>query len=102
MIRFEILLPLYYNDGRAIEPEHFLAADDELVNLFSATSTDTVVVRGQWRYQSTKYSDQLVRVRVDVDDTAENWEKMRGVKESCKRRFDQLDIWITAHRIEIV
>jgi len=102
MIRFEILLPLYYNDGRQIEPEQFLATDDELVGFFSATSTDTVTVRGHWKYQSALYSDQLVRVRIDVDDNPENWEAMRRVKESLKGRFDQLDIWITAHRIEIV
>jgi hypothetical protein len=28
MIRFEILLPLFYNDGRLIEPEKFVATDD--------------------------------------------------------------------------
>jgi hypothetical protein len=27
MIRFEILLPLYYNDGRPIEPEKFVQGD---------------------------------------------------------------------------
>jgi len=102
MIRFEILLPLYYNDGRPVEPEQFLATDDELVGLFSATSTDTVTVRGHWKYQSTVFSDQLVRVRVDVEDAPENWESMRRVKESLKARFAQLDIWITAHRIEVV
>ncbi len=44
MIRFEILLPLFYNDGRPIEREKFLQTDDELVQQFGATSTDTVVV----------------------------------------------------------
>jgi hypothetical protein len=48
------------------------------------------------------FSDQLVRVRVDVEDSPENWESMRRVKESLKARFAQLDIWITAHRIEVV
>ncbi len=48
MIRFEILLPLFYNDGRPVEPEKFVATDDDLVRQFSASSTDTVVVRGQW------------------------------------------------------
>jgi hypothetical protein len=43
-----------------------------------------------------------VRVRVDIDDTPENWEAMRAIKETLKSRFDQLDIWITAHGIEIV
>jgi len=80
----------------------FLATDDELVRQFGSTSTDTVVVRGQWKYQSTVYSDQLIRVRVDVEDRPENWEAMRAVKELLKGRFEQVDIWITAHRIEIV
>src|ERR1700687_2920187 len=102
MIRFEILLPLFYNDGRPVEQEKFLSTDDELVQLFSATSTDTVVVRGRWVYQSTLYQDQLIRVRFDLEDTPENWRAVREFKETLKARFDQLEIWITAHRIEIV
>ena len=102
MIRFEILLPLFYNDGRPIEPEKFLATDDDLVQNFSATSTDQVTVRGQWKYQSTVYSDQLIRVRVDVEDTTDNWDAMRTLKETLKGRFEQLDIWITAHRIDVI
>jgi hypothetical protein len=27
---------------------------------------------------------------------------MRAIKETLKQRFDQIDIWITAHRIDIV
>ena len=61
MIRFEILLPLFYNDGRPIEREKFVETDDELVRLFGAVSTDSVVVRGLWLYQSTLYHDQLLR-----------------------------------------
>jgi hypothetical protein len=102
MIRFEILLPLYYNDGRAIEKERFVETDDDLVRLFGATSTDTVVVQGRWMYQSTIYEDRLIRVRVDVEDLPENWQAMRDFKETLKQRFAQLDIWISAHRIEIL
>lgn len=61
MIRFEILLPLFSNDGRPIEREKFVETDDELVRLFGAVSTDSVVVRGLWLYQSTLYHDQLLR-----------------------------------------
>jgi hypothetical protein len=102
MIRFEILLPLFYNDGRAIEDQKFVATDDELVANFGATSTDSVAVRGQWHYQSTIYEDRLIRVRIDVEDTAENWQQMRDIKEVLKQRFEQIDIWISAHRIEIL
>ena len=102
MIRFEILLPLFYNDGRAVEDRKFVETDDELVAAFGATSTDAVVVRGLWKYQSTVYEDRLVRMRLDVEDTPENWQKMRDVKEVLKQRFEQIDIWISAHRIEIL
>jgi len=102
MIRFEILLPLFYNDGRPIEAEKFLSTDDDLVSAFGATSTDQVTVRGQWKYQSTVFSDQLIRVRVDVEDNAANQDSMRALKETLKARFEQLDIWITAHRIDII
>jgi hypothetical protein len=102
MIRFEILLPLFYNDGRPVEDQKFIDTDDELVATLGATSTDTVVVRGHWPYQSTIYEDRLIRVRVDVDDTPENWQKMRDVKEVLKHRFEQIDVWISAHRIEIL
>ncbi|HJT30519.1 MAG TPA: hypothetical protein VJ783_00525 [Pirellulales bacterium] len=102
MIRFEILLPLFYNDGRPVEREKFIETDDEIVRLFGATSTDSVLVRGRWVYQSTVFHDQLVRVRIDAEETAENWQAMRTLKETLKTRFDQLDIWITAHRIDII
>jgi hypothetical protein len=102
MIRFEILLPLFYNDGRPVEREKFLQTDDELVQAFGATSTDTVIVRGRWVYQSTVYQDQLIRVRLDLDDSPENWQAIRACKEVFKARFEQQEIWITAHRIEVV
>ena len=102
MIRFEILLPLFYNDGRAIEDQKFVATDDELVAGFGATSTDSVTIQGHWLYQSTTYEDRLVRVRLDLEDTAENWQRMRDIKEILKQRFEQIDIWISAHRIEIL
>jgi hypothetical protein len=102
MIRFEVLLPLFYNDGRAVEDQKYLETDDELVAAFGATSTDTVVVRGHWLYQSTIYEDRLIRLRLDLGDIPESWQKMRDIKEVLKQRFDQIDIWISAHRIEIL
>ena len=102
MIRFEILLPLFYNDGRPVEKEKFVETDDELVRLFGATSTDTVAVRGRWLYQSIVYQDQLIRVRIDVADEPGNWQAVRSLKEVLKVRFDQVEIWITASRIEVV
>ena len=102
MIRYEILLPLFYNDGRRIEEEKFIETDQELVARFDATSTDTIIVKGHWIYQSTLYEDKLVRVRIDTEDTPSNLEFIRNYKEILKERFQQLDIWITAQQIEVI
>ena len=87
MVRFEILLPLFYNDARPVEGEKFLQTDDELVRLFGATSTDTVTVRGQWLYRSTLYDDRLVRARVDVDDSTRELASHAPAQRSSKNSF---------------
>ena len=102
MIRFEILLPLYSNDGRPIPPEKFVQTDDELVHHFGATSTDTVVVRGRWLYQGTIYHDQLLRVRVDVEDTPENHQFFLDFKTILLERFEQIEIYIVSYPVDIL
>jgi len=99
MVRFELLLPLYSNDGRSIEQEKFLQTDEELAAQFGATSTDAVLVSGRWMYQSTLYDDKLIRMRVDGEDLPAHWEFFRAYKEVLKQRFEQEDMWITAYRL---
>jgi hypothetical protein len=99
--RYEILLPLSYNDGAEIEPAKFLQTAEELADRFGGVTEDMVRVTGTWKYGGTRYQDQLLRVRVDAADrTATAFLKAR--KKVWKERFRQIDIWITAHEIEII
>jgi len=41
-------------------------------------------------------------VRLDLEDNPETWQAVRTFKETLKARFEQLEIWITAHRIEVI
>ena len=50
--RYEILLPLFYNDGKRIEKEKFLVTHKELVEKFGAATTDTTKIVGKWIYQN--------------------------------------------------
>lgn len=102
MLRFEILLPLYYNDGRQIEQEKFTQTDEELVAHFGATSTNTVIVKGHWKYRSTLYEDRLIRVRIDAEENEEDKTFLKEYKEVLKVRFEQEDIWITAQQINVI
>src|SRR5437899_2553853 len=66
--RFEILLPLNYNDGSEVEAEKFDQTADELCDRFGGVTQDTVRVTGTWKYGGTRYRDMLYRMRVDTTD----------------------------------
>ena len=39
--RYEILLPLRYNDGKTVEPEKFFDTHEELVAVFGAVTSSS-------------------------------------------------------------
>jgi hypothetical protein len=100
--RYEILLPLRFNDGNAV-PEDVIA--DTLLELeqqFGAVSCETQPIRGQWVHHGQSYRDDLTRVFVDVPDVPENRQFFIEFKERLKTRFQQLDVWVTTHPLEII
>lgn len=99
---FEILLPLRFNDGRQIPDDLIGETLLELRQRFGAVSVETQPTRGLWQHQGQEYHDDLTRVYVDVQDTPENLQFFRDFKELLKSRFQQLEIWMTTYRIEIV
>lgn len=101
--RYEILLPLKYNDGRDIEPDKFLQTKKELTQKFGALSVDPYPIEGVWTQQNIAYEDVLVKFIVDVEeDTPEVEAFFKEFKKTLKTRFAQLDIWIVAFPIRII
>ena len=100
--RYEILLPLAYNDGTDIEREKFDHTFSDLIQRFGAATLDSVIAMGHWLYKGVLYKDMLMRFRVDVDDTPEAKAFFREYKGILKERFKQEDVWITAYDIEVI
>jgi hypothetical protein len=100
--RFEILLPLQFNDGNVVPNELIVETLLELEQQFGAVSSETQVIRGFWQREGQSYRDDLVRVFVDVADVPQAWQFFREFKERAKVRFKQLDIWITTYPVEIL
>jgi len=100
--RYEILLPLRYNDGRRIESTKFDQTNLELLERFSATTADMITAVGSWKYQGTLYEDRLLRLIVDVQGSRPADEFFREYKEILKARFKQIDVWISSHEVEIL
>lgn len=100
--RYEVLVPLLFNDGTAV-PEPLLAETFvELRARFGAASWETQSLRGVWEHEGNVYQDNLTRFFVDVPDTPEQREFFTGFKERLKKRFNQLDVWITSHPVDVI
>ena len=100
--RFEVLLPLRFNDGKAVPDEAVAETLIELEQRFGAVSCETQTIRGRWRYEGQSYRDDLIRVFVDTTDEPESREYFVECKERLKARFQQHDIWMTTYLIEVL
>jgi hypothetical protein len=100
--RFEILLPLRFNDGQSVPDELVGQTLLELRTQFNAVSAETQVIRGHWEHHGEVFRDELVRIFVDVADTEENRAYFVNFKEQLKTLFQQLDIWMTTYPIEVI
>lgn len=101
--RYEVLLPVKYNDGTPVEAEKFLQARADLLNRFGGVTFDSTSLSGLWRGQSgVLFEDAVVRILVDVPDTKENRLYFLEWKETLKIRFRQEEIWITGIPLDII
>lgn len=69
---------------------------------FGAVSWESQTIHGQWQHEGIIYRDDLVRLFVDVADTAENRQFFLQFKEQIKTKFQQLDIWLTSYPIDVL
>jgi hypothetical protein len=99
--RFEVLLPVRFNDGRDVPDELLGEAVNEIVAEFGAASFRKEAIAGQWQHEDTVYRDDLACVFVDVPDTQKSRKWMKGFKARWKKRLDQLEIWMVSYPVEI-
>ena len=99
--RFEVLLPLQFNDGRDVPAEWLAEAVLEIVDHFGAASYETQKLEGHWRLGGVLYRDNLVRLVVDTPDSAQSRQWMKQFKDRWKTRLEQLELWMVSYRIEV-
>jgi hypothetical protein len=99
--RYEVLLPLQFNDGTDVPVEWITDAVLEVVAYFGAASYESQNVEGHWRQGETMYRDNLVRIVVDVEDLTEHRSWMREFKSRWKAKLNQLELWLVSYQIEL-
>ena len=100
--RYEVMLPLKFNDGQSIPDELIGATLVELRARFGAISVESQTIHGTWSYHGQEFRDDLVRVFVDIADELDAMQFFTQFKEELKQRFQQLDIWITTYPIDVI
>jgi len=96
-----VLLPVQFNDGRDVPAEWLADAVLEVVEHFGAASYETQRVEGHWRQAGVTYRDNLVRLVVDVPDTAANRRWMKAFKQRWKAKLEQLELWLVSYVITV-
>lgn len=99
--RFEVLLPVQFNDGRDVPAEWLAEAVLEVVEHFGAASYETQKVEGHWRHAGAIYRDNLVKIVVDVADTSQNRNWIKDFRNRWKVKLDQLELWLVSYRITV-
>jgi hypothetical protein len=99
--RYEVLLPVQFNDGRGVPSEWLAEAVLEVVDHFGAASYETQKVEGHWRHGGVLYRDDLVWIVIDVPDLAKNRQWMKQFNKRWKDRLEQLELWVISYRIEL-
>lgn len=99
--RYEILIPINYNDGRVVEQAKFKLVEEELLALFGGFQEE-IEIRGQWVSGGKVYQDILVRYTVDGPDTLDVLIGVKTLKAVWKLRFVQEEIYITSYKVNVI
>lgn len=100
--RYEMLLPLKFNDGSPVDPELFEQTREELIAQFGAIAVQPGVVHGVWIHQGNRYEDELLRLVIDVEDSPESQQFLVSFKAVLLERFQQIEIYIASYPIELL
>ncbi len=94
MWRYEIYLPLKFNDGRAVPGELFTQVRDELLEKYGGLTLlpPDSPVEGWWKSEGVLYKDDIVIYKVTTDDDEDLF--FIQYQKELAHRFDQVKIWI--------
>src|SRR5258705_12831345 len=97
MRKYEIHLPLTYNDGKPIEQEKIRHVREELVAIFGSF---LVPYQRAWKYDGAKYIE-IVKLEIMTTSDKVPTRRLKNLKERLKQSLQQSDILILTHGIQV-
>ncbi len=104
MKKYEIYLPLKYNDGTDIEVKKLKEIEQQLIAVFGAMTVSSLSapLKGKWRYGGVEFIDDIIRIEVITETEWGSHRFFKDFKRQLKRKLRQLDILITVQHIETI
>jgi len=87
MKKYEIYLPLKYNDGREIEAEKTKQIREELIAVFGAltVSSQSAPYQGSWKYGGVDFIDDIIKIEIIAGADRKTEKFFREFKEHLKQ-----------------
>jgi hypothetical protein len=104
MKKYEIYLPVTYNDGKKIEALKLTRIYEKLIAVFGAITVSPISApfQGTWSYGGVEFKDDIIRIEVITQETLDVTRFFKRFKQQLKRSLRQIDILITVHDIETI
>jgi len=101
MNKYEIYLPLKYNNGAAVEREKLKQIRQQLMATFGAITVSSLSApfEGTWRFGGVEFVDDIIGIEVI---TKEELEFFKNFKRRLKRKLRQIEILITMPYIHVI
>ena len=100
MKEYDLFVPLYYNDGRSVEPQKFQVLQQQLLDQFGGLTFFPQPNAGFWIMAGMTYRDEIVIYRIITSDEQEARRFLSALKERLKEEFQQEDILIVEREVE--
>lgn len=104
MKKYEIYIPLKYNDGQEIEPEKIKQIRQQLIAVFGAITVSSLSApfQGTWRHGGVEFVDDIIRFEIITEHDLRSNLFFKSFKKQLKRTLRQFDILITIQHIETI
>lgn len=100
MKEYDIFVPLYYNDGTAIEPVKFQRLQVDLLEHFEGLTFFPQPNEGFWKMGDVTYRDEIVIYRVLASRVRAARRYLAQLKERLKGELKQEEILIVEREVE--
>jgi hypothetical protein len=99
---YDIFVPLYYNDGSAVEARKFQNLQKRLLEHFDGLTFFPQPNQGFWKMGGLTYRDEIVIYRVLTGNVRAARRLLRQIKVELKKSFRQVDILIVGRNVEVI